>query len=133
MTQLTVELATNYKAEDYMKLKADERRNFDDFIQKQISYNQSLSRVFESQASSFKQEKEKISYERADKKYIPFLSYCWRVAATAISGSVFLFAIIFRLPLIEETNLKYYALIASFITLIFVVALLTPLRILPKK
>lgn len=133
MSDITVELPTNYKAEDYMKLKADERRSFDNFMQSQISYNQSLTDVFKNQANSFQEEKEKISYERADPKYIPFLAYCWRVAATAVGGSVVLLGGIFKLSSVEEPQLKIFAVIILCITLVMILGLLVPLRLLPKK
>ena len=133
MSEFIVELPTNYKAEDYMKLESTEINLFDDFIKKQISYNQSLAKVFDSQANSFQEEKEKITYDRADPTYIPFLAYCWRVAATAIGGSVVIFAAIFRLPLIEETQLKFYVIMVSLIAIIIILGLLVPLRLLPTK
>ncbi|WP_292465652.1 hypothetical protein [Methanolobus sp.] len=133
MRDFSVELPTNYKAENYIKLSPAERKLFDKFIEDQIAYNQSLAKAFSSQATSFHEEKEKISYERADSTYIPFLAYCWRVAATAIGGSVVLFAAIFRLPLIEETQLRIYAIIVSFIAVIMILGLFVPLRLLPKK
>lgn len=128
-----MKLPTNKKAEDYLKMNSNERRLFNEFIQNQMSYNQSLATVFNNQAKSFQEEKEKITYERADKRYIPFLAYCWRVAATAIGGSAFLFGIIFRLPLIEESQLIIYAFIASCVTFVLILALLLPLRMLPKE
>lgn len=133
MGEFKAKSPTNYKAEDYLNMTATERRNFNDFIENQIAYNQSLATILNNQAKSFREEKEKITYERADKRYIPFLAYCWRVAATAIGGSLVLFGILFRLPLIDESQMNFYTIIASCITIILVLALFLPLRMLPKK
>ena len=133
MVESTVDLPTKYKAEQYMKLSSTERRLFDEFIDKQITYNQSLTKVFTSQAASFQEEKEKISYERADPRYIPFLTYCWRVAAAAIGGAVVLLGAIFRLPTIEDTHIQLYTNILISMTIIMVVGLFAPLLLLPKK
>lgn len=133
MSEFAVELPTKYKAEDYMKLDSDKRLLFDDFMQKQISYNKSLADALNSQAKSLKEEKEKISYERADPKFLPFLAYCWRVAAVAIGGSIILLGAILKLPVVGDAQLKLYAFIVSCIAIIMILGLLVPLRLLPKK
>lgn len=132
MGEFKAKSPTSYKAEDYLKMTASERRNFNEFIKNQIAYNQSLAAIYDNQAKSFREEKEKITYERADKRYIPFLAYCWRIAFTAISGSLVLFGILFRLPLIDESQMNFYTILATCITIILVLALFLPLRILPK-
>jgi len=127
------EQVTNIKAEDYLKLDSSDRKLFDHFIENKIRSDTSLREVYTRKTALVKQEKEKITYEKSDGEYQPFLVYCWQVSAVALLGSISLITILFKLPTIDDTQYHIYEVIVVCITIVIVLALLFPLFILPKK
>lgn len=127
------ETITNLKAEGYIKLKSDEKKEFRNFIDKQIKFNESLEKVYRHKTQLVEQEKQKYVYEHTEPEYHPFYTYCWEVVFVAGIGLSSLLIIMFKLPILDATQLKIYAAIISIVAIVTLCALFFPILILPKK
>lgn len=127
------ETITNLKAEEYIKLEPIEKNEFKNFMDNQIEFNKSLGNVYRNKTQLVEQEKQKLVYEKAEPEYHPFYTYCWEVVIVATIGLFSLLTIMFKLPILDATQLKIYAAIISIVAIVTLCALFFPILILPKK
>lgn len=124
------ETIINLNAEGYLAI--EDKEDFKKFIEQQIRYNESLEKVYNNKTQLVKQEKEKLTYEKTEPEYIPFQVYCYEVASVALIGAASLVLMLFKLPIVDNTQLYIYAVIVVVDAIIILCALFIPLLILPR-
>ncbi len=120
------------ESQERMTLAIEDKEDFKKFIEQQIRYNESLEKVYNNKTQLVKQEKEKLTYEKTEPEYIPFQVYCYEVASVALIGAASLVLMLFKLPIVDNTQLYIYAVIVVVDAIIILCALFIPLLILPR-